>query len=86
MGEAQKLSDRVRNIRKTGDKLLKQSEYDDLPVLDERSFWVGNGGQESIGEAVGTSDRLRGRRDGMEYQLFRKAYGEKGTSETWLVS
>ena len=39
MGEAQKLSDRVRNIRKTGDKLLKQSEYDDLPVLDERSFW-----------------------------------------------
>ena len=52
MGEAQKLSDRVRNI----------------------------------GEAVGASDRLRGRRDGMEYQLFRKAYGEKGTSETWLVS
>ena len=39
MGEVQKLSDRVRNIRKTGDKLLKQSEYDDLPVLDERSFW-----------------------------------------------
>ena len=38
MGEMRKISDRVQNIRESGNKIWKQGEYDDLPVLDERSF------------------------------------------------
>ena len=38
MGEMQKISDRVQSIRKTGNKRWQQGQYDDLPVLDEKSF------------------------------------------------